>query len=174
MKITWFGGRYFRIYFGGKIIVLGAGAPVGVDSDEFRSGADMALTLGNLDASLPIFDPSAVPSARRIIDASDDDDPVGLFKLGAKGLVLRTFVEPDLIIAGDDFADWGRFADGAIVLLSDSPQLPGSLQTLADKTRPKLLALAVADLTDELRAAALPLAGATSIQVLEPGLALEV
>ena len=48
MKLTWFGGTTFRVYVGGKVLVVDAeGVPGGIDRTELVSGADRVFGLAD-------------------------------------------------------------------------------------------------------------------------------
>ena len=173
MKLTWFAQSCFRLHVGGAVIVVDPhGAPQGIDSEELVSGADEIVTLG--DAGLAAFDMYGwAPRKPKSFIDSEAEAPLTLYRFGQKGL----FVDPpgdDPVILTDGGGDWGRFADGAvIVLFGPAAALPDRLSRIVQAARPKLVAIATGDLDETVFSALATSAAGTNVQVLEPALALE-
>lgn len=176
MKLTWFGAETFRIYIGGKIVVSdGAGTVKGFDAQELRAGADFMID-AQVRAALPVFagETWRKPAPVRLFD-DREPGPLDLFSFGNTGLVLADIHDGVLIVAPADSADWGRFADGSvIVFFGDADACIASVKALAFRARPKLIALAIADVDEKQMQAFASAASGTPMHVLEPGLALEV
>ena len=175
MKLTWFGGTTLRVYLGGEIVVIDADkAPAGVDRGEVLAGADRVVRLA--DASIPSVDPAGwrpKPAPRAI----DQVPPLEVLRIGSGALLVAAAGEPPLVILGPGEAPrYGRWADGAVVVLTSGREgLVAEVTVLLDVARPRLIVLAADEQTldmavDEL-AEHLDGAGLAS---LEPGLALEV
>jgi len=177
MKLTWFGGSAFRVYAGGVIIVVHPeDAPESVDRGELLAGAESILARG--DRAVPAIDPGEWrPKApARLID-DDEALALDLFRLGEGHLLIAAPSEPPLVVLGDgDLPRFGRWADGAVVVLTSAREaIVAEVTALLDVARPRLVALAVDEQTLDYAIAALAehLGGAALVS-LEPGLALEV
>ncbi len=180
MKITWFTGMTFRLHISGRIVVSNPeGAPETVDAGELVSGADSVVGADGGDIAL--FDPDVWRPRRRtrLIDEMDAPGAEGLrfYRLGNAGLVCDSLDEGMLVLddAGGE-AEWGRWADGATIVLSGSgAQCAAHGAALLDIARPRLIALAVAD--DDIDTAfdtLVPHLGDAGLMVLDAGLAVEV
>jgi hypothetical protein len=174
MKITWFAGSCFRLHIGGRIVVTDpTSAPAGVAPHELTSGADTVLFLE--DNALAAFSPPDW-SRRRPLSLIDQDKekPFALFRFGQKGLFVDPPGESPLILTSTG-AEWGHFADDTIVVLFGGfADLPATIAALCAAARPKLVAIAASE-TDTAGFAGLAEAAAgTVLQILEPGLALEI
>lgn len=173
MKLTWFGGTAFRVHLGGETVLVDPDAASDVvQVEELRSGADHDVRLG----MGTIVNPAAwrpKPAPR----ATDPVLPVEIARIGAAALLLAAAGEPPLVILGPgDLPRFGRWADGAVVVLtSDRESLVAEATVLLDVARPRLVALAVEDQMLDLAIEELTehLDGA-GLSALEPGLALEV
>jgi len=176
MKLTWFGGTTLRVYLGGEIVVVdGDMAPAGVDRAELLAGADRAVRLVG-DATAPRIDPATwrpKPAGRAI----DTPPPLDVACLGPSALLIAAAGEPPLVILGSEEPPrFGRWADGAIIVLTSGREgFVAEATVLLDVARPRLVALAVDEQTldraiDELSE---HLDG-TGLVSLEPGLAVEV
>jgi hypothetical protein len=124
----------------------------------------------------PIVDPAAwrpKPAPR----GTEDIPPVEIVRIGKAALLIAAAGEPPLVILGPgELPRFGRWADGAVVVLaSDRVSLVAEATVLLDVARPRLVALAVEDQMLELAIEELAehLDGA-GLSALEPGLALEV
>lgn len=168
MKLTWFGETTFRIYLGGKIIAVTDGAtPTGVDVNEVNAGAD--LVLDPAANSLPEF----VAENRkplRLIDKPEGEGPRAFSFQG--GLALVDLAEPPVFIVSQPDVVWDRTFDGGVVVLTGPESAAQALAMFAG-SRPKLLALALEDISDADFASIAAHAGQTTVQLLEPSLALE-
>lgn len=178
MKITWFAAMTFRIHIAGRIVVIDPeGAPEGIDSGELVSGAQSVVSASGDD--IAAFDPASWrPRKRgRLIDETEGDEGLSLYRLGGRGLVADSADEGVLAIAdaGAD-ANWQRWADNGVVVLSGTgAQCAGQGVALLEIARPKLIALAVADGgIDAAFDALAPQLGDASLIALEQGLAVEV
>jgi hypothetical protein len=176
MKLTWFGGTTLRVYVGGEIVVVdGDVAPPGVDRGELLAGADRAVRLAG-DATVPRIDAAAwrPPKAGRAIDAPR---PLDIAYLGPSALLIAAAGEPPLVILGSSEPPrFGRWADGAVVVLTSGREgLVAEATVLLDLARPRLVALAVDEQTLDIAVDELSehLDG-TGLVSLEPGLAVEV
>ncbi len=170
MKLTWLGDQTWRVYLGGKIVLVHRGAaPAQIDAHEASSGADAIVDLD--DNELPDFNPDQVQLVpRRLIDQTNDTE-LHLSRFAA-GLFLVAPDEPPLFLAPGTGAAWGRFADDTVVVL-DAERIVEQARAVFAEVRPKLVALAVEDISDRDFAAIAADAGRSAVQMLEPGLALE-
>jgi hypothetical protein len=176
MKLTWFGGTTLRVYVGGEIVVIDAdGAPEGVDRGELLAGADRVVASRG-DAGVPSIDPVAwrPKAAPRGID---DLPPVDIVSIGPGALLIAAAGEPPLVILGaGELPRFGRWADGAIIVLtSGSESFVAEATVLLDVARPRVIALAADEqrLDTAIEELSEHLDGAGLVS-LEPGLALEV
>ena len=173
MKLTWFGGTTLRIYIGGEIVVVDAvAAPAGIDRGELLAGADRVVTMGEAERIDPAtWRPKPAPRA------IDEAPPVEVLSIGQAALLIFAAGEPPLVILGSgELPRFGRWADGAVVVLTSAREsLVAEATVLLDVARPRLIALAVDEQTLETAIAELSehLGGAGLVS-LEPGLALEV
>lgn len=173
MKLTWFGGTALRVYLGGEIVVVDADtAPQGVDRGELLAGADRIVQLGEGVTT----DPSTW-RPRPAVRGMDELPPPDILKIGPRVLLIAAAGEPPLVVIGPDlWSGYGRWADGAVIVLTSGREsLVAEVTVLLDVARPRLIALAVDEQTldtaiDELSE---HLDG-TGLVSLEPGLALEV
>jgi len=173
MKLTWFGGTTLRVYVGGEIVVIDAGeAADGVDRSELSSGANHMVTLGKVPQINPAFWRNR-PAARAI----DAAPPLEIHGIGPAALLIAAAGEPPLVVLGPgDPPRFGRWADGAVVVLCSAKEsLVADATVILDVARPKLVALAVDEQTLDQAIEELSehLDGAGLVS-LEPGLALEV
>lgn len=180
MKLTWFAGTTMRIHSGGEILVADPDhAPGFVDRHELVSGADRVFALAGDAANLPLLDPARWrPRAiRKTLDESDRHAEVLLHRIGEGAVLLDAPGELPLVLAaGGRQPSFGRWADGAVVVLFDncSAMVTNGI-LLLDVARPRLVALAAAEQALESAITALRgrLEGAALVS-LEPGLAVEV
>jgi len=178
MKLTWFAHTTIRIHIGGQILVADAeGAPEFVNVRELVSGADQTFALASDHAGLPILDPVRWrPRTPRPAIAETGDEPVHVFSIGRWAVLVDAVGEPPLVlIAGSDAPRFGRWADGAVVVLLGTREgLIATGTVLLDIARPKLIALAADEGEVDLAVAELGehLDGAGLVS-LEPGMALE-
>ncbi|AEQ51617.1 hypothetical protein [Pelagibacterium halotolerans] len=178
MKITWFADMTFRIQIAGRIVVTHVeGAPEGIDPTELVAGAQTVISARSSD--LDAFDAVEWSPRRRprLIDEEAGDEGLDLYRFGARGLVAYSVDEGLLVLedAGAE-AQWGRFADNGIAVLSGSgAQCAAHGTALLDIARPRLIALAIDDGEIDIAFDALvPNLSQTSLIVLEPRLAVEV
>lgn len=170
MKLTWFGGETFRLYLGGKIVLVRNGPlPPGIDVTEAGAGADQQIDLSA--SSLAPFSPDRLTRApTRLIDQTPAPDlRISAF---ADGVCLIAPDEPTVFIAPAETAEWGRFADNAVIVLTGVDLAPKA-RTILTTARPKLLALAVPKITDADFTAIAAAAGQSAVQLLEFRMALE-
>lgn len=176
MKLTWFGGTTLRVYAGGEIVVIDADlAPAGVDRGELLAGADRVVALAG-DKSVPRIDPATwrpKPAGRAI----DTLPPMEILAIGPAALLIAAAGEPPLVILGSaEPPRFGRWADGAVVLLTSGREsFVAEATVLLDVARLRLIALAVDEqnLDQAIDELSEHLDGAGLVS-LEPGLALEV
>lgn len=178
MKLTWFGGTTLRIHIGGEIVVVDAeNALQGIDRAELLGGAERVAGLAG-DASLPVIDPAGwrPRSAPKLLD----DKPLAsaqVLRIGSDALLVDAAGEPPLVILGGGEAPrFGRWADGAVIVLTAlGESLVATATVLLDVARPRLIALAADEQLIDLAVAELGehLDG-TALVSMEPGLALEV
>lgn len=176
MRLTWFGGSTFRLYLGGRIIVTSPDrAPAGVEHAELVAAADHLIDLEDGISEFEVIDPERWHPRRpkRLVDQSGETI-VELFAVGDEGLIVDEAEEGPVIIAPAGLKAWGRFADDAVVVVYGVPEaVTRGVNALAMVARPKLIALAAEGLTDDQFARTASAAGASPVQVLERGLALE-
>lgn len=176
MKITWFGDTTFRIHIAGRIVVVDPeGAPADIDAAELVSGAETVTAMASDD--IPPFDTASWTPRRRgrLIDEDEGDEALSLYRLGSEGLVADSADEGVLVLHGEG-TQWGRWADGAVVVLTGSGVKCAAAGTaLLEIVRPRLIALAVGDAEIDIAFETLaPLLGDAGLIVLEAGLAVEV
>jgi hypothetical protein len=176
MKLTWFGKSVFRIYIGGRIIVTDAQlAPEGVDGHELVAAADVEINLtdGKLDHP-QIDDNWTAARPRRVIDQPEEVIEE-LYTLSGEGVFIDEPQEGPVILAPTVETAWGRFADnGVIVFFGNAGNVEQEIVDLLLSAKPRLIALALDGLTDAQFAAIAAQCTVCPLQVLEPGLALEV
>lgn len=177
MKLTWFGGTTIRIHTGGEMLVADAElAPAGVDRAELISGADRVFRL-IADPAIDLIDPAKwrPRSAPRAID-EESPQPVELHRIAIGALLVDAPGEPPLVLVGDGQPpDFARWADGAVVVLFGSGEMPAALgRSLLHSARPRLLVLAADDGVDQIIEALRGHLDGAALVALEPGLALEV
>jgi len=173
MQLTWFAGTTFRVHLGGEIVVVDPdGAPATVRPAELRSGADKVVEMGQgMEIDPAFWRPKAAPRA------TDARTPLEIARIGPSALLVAAAGEPPLVILGPgELPRFGRWADGAVVVLTSGREsLVADATVLLDVARPRLVALAVEhqmlDLVIEELSEHLDGAG---LSALEPGLALEV
>lgn len=171
MKITWFGGTIFRLYVGGKIVVVDGQKSSDV---EVGAAADHTIDLQNGLSALDAFEPS-VPSrkVRRSLLEEADAPVLKLQHIDNAALRLSESGEDDVVLA-TGLVPWGRFADGGVIILAGhADAMMDAAENLFSAARPRLLALAVSDLDDAQFGHLAQICGDCAVQVLEPGLALE-
>ena len=130
------------------------------------------MTLGA--AGLPEFSATgfAPRKATSFID-SDAEPPLALFRFGASGLFVDPPGDSPVILCGGS-AEWGRFADSAVVILFGAgTDQPARLEALTRLSRPRLVAIATGDFSSALFADFATALQGTPLQIMEPGLALE-
>jgi hypothetical protein len=176
MKLTWFGGTALRVYVSGEIVVIDADtAPGAVDRSEVRAGANRIVALSG-DPAVPRVDPATwrPKPAPRVIDGAV---PLDVLAIGASALLIAAAGEPPVVILGaEEPPRFGRWADGAVVVLTSGREsLVAEATVLLDVARPRLIALAADEQTLDTAIAELSehLQGAGLVS-LEPGLAVEV
>ena len=179
MKLTWFGGTTIRIYIGGQIFVADPQlAPEGIDRAELEAGANRVLRLAGADEALVDLDPAEWRPRRipRAIDEEGPPPPVHAYRIAPGAMLLDAVGEPPLVVVSDQAPSFGRWADGAVVMLLGVGEAMSALaEGLLDASRPKLIALAGDEIAIDFAVAALKenLGGAGLVS-MEKGLALEV
>lgn len=180
MKLTWFAGTTIRIHSGGQIFVADADhAPDFVDRHELVSGADRVFALAGDAANLPLLDPAGwrPRAVRSVLDESLRPAEVLLHRIGEGAVLVDAPGERPLVLAaGSRQPPFGRWTDGAVVVLFDnSSAMVTNAILLLEVARPRLIALAAAEQALESAIAILHerLEG-TALVSLEPGMALEV
>jgi len=180
MKLTWFAGTTIRIHTGGQILVADADhAPDFVDRNELVSGADRVFALAGDAANLAPFDAARWRPRRppNLIDEAARPPEVVLHRIGEGAVLVDATGEPSVVlVAGSRQPTFGRWADGAVVVLfgNGDTMIANGIQLL-DVARPRLIALAADEAALDPAIAALKehLDGAALV-ALEPGLAVEV
>lgn len=176
MRLTWFGGSTFRLYLGGEIFVLDADrAPGGVDAYEVAAAANYSFTTGPALAALPAVDPQTWQRAapKRLIDASENA-AAQVFALGDTGILIDEAEEGPVILSAAAQHEWGRFADGAMVVLFGAPDIVAQDgANLLDVARPLMVAVASKGFSDAQFSVLAQHAGKSTLQMLEPGFAIE-
>lgn len=178
MKITWFSGTTLRVQIGGEIVVVDADrAASGLDRSELASGADRVLPFSG--AGLPLFDLSQWKPRPpvRLLDRVETPQPVLFWRIQSNGLVIEAPDEAPLIIVDADHGQpWGRWADGAVIVLCGMAVVCGLQgRAVLEAARPRLLALACNEIgLDAAFEVLRPHLDGSALQVLEPGLAVEV
>jgi len=179
MKLTWFGGTTIRIYIGGQIFVVDPQlAPDDIDRAELVSGADRVLRLAGADEALVELDPAEwrPRRAQRAIDEEQAPQPIHAYRIGAGAMLVDAVGEPPLVLLSDQAPSFGRWADGAVVVLFGVGEAMSALaEGLFVAARPRLVALAGDEVAIDFAVATLRenLNGAGLVS-LEKGLALEV
>ncbi len=173
MKLTWFGGTALRAYLGGEIIVIDPQtAPAGVDRGELLAGADRVVAVADM---MPTIDPARW-RPRPVGRAMDQPPPLEILRIGEYAVLLAAAGEPPLVLLGRGaLPPFGRWADGAVIVVSERPELVSEMTAMLEMARPRLIALA----TDipALEAAIEEISGhldGAGLVSMEPGLALEV
>lgn len=180
MKLAWFAGTTIRIHIGGQILVADPDhAPDFVDRHELVSGADRVFALAGDAANLPLLDPARwrPRAVRKTLDEPDRPPEVLLHRIGEGAVLVDAPGELPLVLAaGSRQPPFGRWADGAVVVLFDygNAMITNGI-LLLEVARPRLIALAAAEQALESAITALRerLEGAALVS-LEPGLAIEV
>jgi hypothetical protein len=175
MKLTWFGDTAIRIYIGGEIFVVDPQlAPGEVERSELVAGASKVVHLAG-DEAVEAIDPLQwrPQKAPRMIDEGEEPLQVQLFRIGAQALLVDAVGEAPLMLVGEAAAEFGRWADGAVVVLFGAGQV--TAERLLKAARPRLIALAGDEQAIDHTVGAIRdrLDGAGLI-ALEPGLAVEV
>ncbi|MDO8359043.1 MAG: hypothetical protein Q7T08_03280 [Devosia sp.] len=177
MKLTWFGGTTLRVYVGGQIVVIdAAGSPDSIDRAELLAGADRVVALAG-DKAVPSIDPAIWRPRRPRRGIDEVATPIEILRIGASALLIAAPGEPPVVVLGSgEPPRYGRWADGAVVVLTSGPgSFVAEATVLLDVARPRLIALAADEQTIDAVIAELSehLDGAGLVS-LEPGLALEV
>lgn len=171
MKITWFGNNVFRLYVGGQIIVTDPlKAPAGIEPHELSAGADVLI---DVDTVLPDLTKFTKEHWRRgrpksLLEEQNATSAPVLCTIDGNALILDSPDEPRLIV-GFGPIEWDRFADDSVIVLTQIDVA----QFVLNVARPKLIALAMADVSDEQFKTLATDCGDCALQVLEPGFALE-
>jgi len=175
MKLTWFGATTTRVYIGGKIFVIDPeSAPGGIDRAELVAGADRVLSLGGDD--LEFIDASKW-RPRKVAALMDEEMPaVDVYRIGERAVLVEATGEPPLVMIGGAAPRFGRWADGAVIVLLEAGDVAGAIGTaLLDVSRPKLIALADAeDAVDGAVEALREHLDGAGLIALEEGMAVEV
>lgn len=171
MKITWFGDNVIRLYVGGQILVTDlTKAPAHIDANELAAGADVIVDVEDVLPDLTPFTADNWQRPRRKSMLEDDDAIAApaLFSFGGKALIADSVDESRLIVAFGP-VEFDRFADDAVVISNDVEVV----KSLLEAARPKLIALAISDMTDAQFEDLAAHSNGCAIQVLEKGFALE-
>ena len=178
MKLTWFGGNALRIYLGGEIVVVDPeDAPEAIDQSELRSGAAAVVHLG-VGATVPMIDPATwrPKAAPRLVDERSGAR-LEIARIASRALLVAAAGEPPLVVLGGGEAPrFGRWADGAVIVLTVAQDaLVSEATVLLDVARPRLIALAVdTQALDSVIAEIAEHLDGVGLVSLEPGLAVEV
>ncbi len=176
MKITWFGGSTFRLYVGGVIFVTDIErAPANIDRRELGAGADHRIDLSDGLVEFPYLDLENWRPRRqsRLIDMPAEQI-AELYTISGEGLFIDEPQEGPVIVAPANQTAWGRFAEGAVVVLYGPPKtIAEGVRSLVASARPKLVALATEGLNDLQFQAVAACCDGCAVQVLEPGLSVE-
>lgn len=180
MKLTWFASTCLRLNIAGEIVVFDPDrAPAGIDPAELVSGADHVVSFSIPDHAHAEIDPVRWRRrpARRPLDAIDGEpDPLVFWRIGEGAMLVEGDGEaPVVLVAGPAMPEFGRWVDGAVIVLFGSGEaLVAWVTVLLDVARPRLIALAADTQTldrviDEVRE---HLQGVALLS-LEPSLAVE-
>jgi len=175
MKLTWFGKSVFRLYLGGRIIVTDAQlAPEGTDPHELLAAADTEINLSDGVLDHPQIDENWSRARPWRIIEQPEEVIEELYTLSGEGVFIDEPQEGPVILAPATETAWGPFAENAVVLFfGDAKGVEQEIADLLASAKPRLIALALTGLTDtQFRAIAEKCRDCT-VQVLEPGLALE-
>lgn len=178
MKITWFGRSTFRIYVGGKIVVMNPDdAPAHLVQEELRAGADQTLDLSDL-APLAAFDPQSWQKSRpaRLVDETDSEPEVlNVWRFGLRDVLIDAPIEETVTFVSNAIESTTPIAiDGVWVIWGDAKDIELSVEKILTNQRPSVIALATTDVTDTQMQRLAQLANGRTILILEPELALEV
>lgn len=175
MKLTWFGATALRVYIGGKIFAIDPErARGGIDRAELVAGADRVFALGGDD--LEAID-AGKWRPRKVAALMDEEVPsVDVYRIGERAVLVEAVGEPPLVMIGGAAPRFGRWADGAVVLLLGGGEAAGAIGTaLLEASRPKLIALADGeDAVDEAVEALREQLDGAGLLALEAGMAVEV
>lgn len=177
MRITWFGGKVFRLYLGGKIFVTDPErVQDGANPHEVAAAADRLIDLSDNFQDFPYLEPENWNrrKRKRVIDAPEDEEIAGLYSVGGEALFIDEPEEGPVIIAPGEGTAWGHFCDRAVVVLYGKQRtiVQGARDLLAGG-RPRLIVLAVEGLQDPQLSELQALAGDTPLIVVERGLSVE-
>ena len=178
MKLTWFGATALRLQIAGQILVFDPeGAPQEVRRAELVGGADRIVRLATDEPSIEVANlrSSTRVRPRSWLEQQASEDAPAVYHLWTGARLVTAPGEPPLVLdCGQDTPDFGRGADGAVVVLLGDGAVLGAVPHL-NEARASLVALAVsADRADEAFAALSDVGEGAVVTVLEPGLALEV
>lgn len=174
MKVTWFGGITVRIYIGGEILLIDPdGAHEGRERAELLAGVDRKILPSELQGvDLGNWQPRR---AKRLLD-DDGTSNVEVWGTESGGVVLDAPDEPSVLLFPKVVTTFGRWADGAVMVLAGSgEELVSTGRAILAQCRPRLVALAADDaaLDHAISALRTDLQGA-SLVALEQGMPLEV
>src|SRR5690606_119912 len=120
LKLTWFAGTTIRIHIAGSVLVAdAAAAPASVESTELLAGARARFSLHGPDPALVPLEPEGwrPRQAARLIDEAGPQEPA-LYRIGAAAVLVEAPGEaPLVLVAGPGVPAFGRWADGAVVVL---------------------------------------------------------
>jgi hypothetical protein len=149
--------------------------PDGVDSRELTAAADQTIDLSDGIAELPNLDVKTWQKAHpvRLID-EPVEQIAAPYSIDGEALFIDEPQEGPVIVSGGKEIAWGRFADGAVVVLFGTPGgVDEAAKSLFSGARPKLVALAADGYqSTQLRTLA-EISGRSALQILEKGLAVE-
>ena len=171
MKLTWFSGTTIRLHIGGRILVAGPTGIDGVAQEELLSGADATV---DLDGALPEVDPVLWQPRRAAAMLDEADLPEVLVHGIAGGALVAAIGEPPVLLLTGEPVRAGRWAHEAIVIVLGD-EIARRARLAVEVLMPRLVAIAAPEAeADRVVAALADRLGGTALQVLEPGLAVEV
>lgn len=178
MRITWFGGKVFRLYLGGQIFVTDADKVSGNASPhEVAAAADHLIDLSDNFQEFAYLEPENWGRRRRRarpIDLPEQEEIAGLYSVGGEALFIDEPEEGPLVIAPGEGTAWGAYCEGAVVVLYGKPKaVLAGVSDLLGCARPRLIALAAEPMPDDALVALEPELGDTALVVLAPGLSVE-
>lgn len=178
MKITWFGKSVFRIYVGGRIVVIDPQlAPSHVALEELRAGTDQTLILDDL-STLTAFNPTSWQKSRpaRLVDETDSkQDALTSWRLSVEGVLIDTPIEETITIVSNPLGEVTLpSVDGVWLLWGEAEGIERAVDNILTSQRPSVIALAITDVTDQQMGELARIAMGRTILILEPELALEV
>lgn len=176
MRITWFGGKVFRLYVGGRIFVTDPNnVHEGSSTHEVVAAADRLIDLSDGFQEFPYLEPENWKRRRRvrIVDAPDEQI-AGLYSVGGEALFIDEPEEGPVVVAPGEGTAWGAYCDGAVVVLYGKTKfVMEGVRDLLRCARPRLLALACEGHEEPDVSSLMPILADTALVVLERGLSVE-